>query len=63
LTNQESAKLDMKFAEYINKVQHRDVLIYIMENLLEDKYSIALMASPTIIDIVFFLYFFFFVSF
>jgi len=52
LTKQESSKLDIKFAEYINKVQNREVLIYVMENLLEDKYSDALLASSTIIDIV-----------
>ena len=52
LTKQESSKLDMKFAEYINKVQNREVLIFVMEKLLEDKYNEALMASCTIIDVV-----------
>ena len=56
LTKQESQKLDLKFAEFINKVQNRDILIYIMERLLEDKYSDALLASTTIIDIVYFIF-------
>lgn len=52
LTKQDSSKLDLKFAEYITKVQYREILIFIMESLLVDKYSDALTSSTAIIDIV-----------
>lgn len=52
LTKQESSKLDIKFAEYITKVQNRDIMIYIMECLINDQYYEALTSSTAIIDIV-----------
>lgn len=56
LTKQDASKLDMKFAEYINRVQYREVLIYTMECLIEDRCTDALNASTAIIDLVIFLF-------